>query len=246
MARILKKDINTSFFHIMVQGINKEYIFNSQDNKKKYIKILQETKEKIDIVILAYCIMNNHTHFLFHEKEINQLVKFMHRANLLYAKYYNKQYNRVGYVFRDRYKMQPIYTEKHLYSCVKYIHNNPVKANICDKPGDYDYSSYSKNIFYTDTELEKNIRKIMCAEDSQESDSDSFTFLEIEQNNEEKCKRLLDKMIKRDNIVQDDLKKDKELLKKIVKELKYNYNISFRTMEKIIGIGRETLRKMIQ
>ena len=92
MARILKKDINTSFFHIMVQGINKEYIFNSQDNKKKYIKILQETKEKIDIVILAYCIMNNHTHFLFHEKEINQLVKFMHRANLLYAKYYNKQY----------------------------------------------------------------------------------------------------------------------------------------------------------
>ena len=245
MTRILKKNINTSFFHIMVQGINKEYIFNSQEDKKKYMKIIEETKEEINIVILAYCIMDNHTHILFHEKEIEQLSKFMHRANLLYAKYYNKKYNRVGYVFRDRYKMQPIYTEKHLYSCVKYIHNNPIKAYLCDKPENYKYSSYRKNIFYTGTEIEKNVRKIILAKDEQENEADEFDLLEMEQDKEEKCKELIDKMITEKNIAQDNLRNDRELLREIVKQLKYNHDISFRTMEKVIGIGRETLRKMI-
>lgn len=245
MARIPKKDMNTSFFHIMVQGINKEYIFNSQEDKKKYMKTMKEIKEEIDIMILAYCIMDNHTHILFHEEEINQLVNFMQRVNLLYAKYYNKKYNRVGYVFRDRYKTQPIYTEKHLYSCVKYIHNNPVKANLCDKPEKYNYSSYCKNIFYTNTELEKNVRKIIMGNDYQEDELDEFDFLEIEQNKEERCKEILDKIITKNSIVQDDWKNDREWLKEIVKELKCNYDISFRTIEKVIGIGRETLRKMI-
>lgn len=60
MARIRKENITTSFFHIMVQGINKEYIFNSNEDRNQYMKIMKETKEKIDIKILAYCIMNNH------------------------------------------------------------------------------------------------------------------------------------------------------------------------------------------
>ena len=67
MARVCKKNINTSFFHIMVQGNNKEYIFNSVKDINQYMKIMKDTKEKIDIIILAYCIMNNHAHILFHE-----------------------------------------------------------------------------------------------------------------------------------------------------------------------------------
>lgn len=112
MARIRKENMNTSFFHIMVQGINKEYIFDSIKDRNQYLKIMKETREKIDIAILAYCVMSNHTHILFHEQKIENLTKYMHRVNLLYAKYYNKKYNRVGYVFRDRYKTQPIYSER--------------------------------------------------------------------------------------------------------------------------------------
>ena len=154
MARIRKENITTSFFHIMVQGINKEYIFNSNENINKYMKIMKETKEKTDIMILAYCIMSNHAHILIHEQNIENITKYMHRVNLLYAKYYNKKNNRVGYVFRDRYKTQPIYSEKHLFTSVRYIHNNPVKANICEKANEYKYSCCYNYIFYTYTELE--------------------------------------------------------------------------------------------
>lgn len=115
MSRIQKENIKTPFFHIMVQGNNKEYIFNSTEDVNKYLEIMKKTKEKIAIIILEYCVMNNHAHLLFHEEDTKKLTQYMHRVNLLFAKYYNKKYNRVGYVFRDRYKTQPIYSEKHLY-----------------------------------------------------------------------------------------------------------------------------------
>ena len=31
-----------------------------------------------------------------------------------------------------------------MYNCILYIHNNPVKAEICKQAGDYKYSSYKK------------------------------------------------------------------------------------------------------
>ena len=89
MSRIPKKYMNTSFFHIMIQGINKEYIFKEEKDIKKYIKIIKETKEEIEgiaLQIVAYCIMNNHVHLLIYTNDKQCLTKFMHRTNLMYAK----------------------------------------------------------------------------------------------------------------------------------------------------------------
>ena len=238
--------MNTSFFHIMSQGINKEYIFNSEDDKEKYMRIMKDTKEKIPIIILAYCVMNNHIHILFNEKNVEQLTKYMHKVNLLYAKYYNRKYDRVGYVFRDRFKVQPIYTEKYLCTCVKYIHDNPVKANICQKAQEYKYSSCVENKFDEGTKIENNIRKLIYLQNISKNTYDEFTFLEVERDKLEICKEVFENLIKQEEIKQEDLINNKELLRTIVKKMKDNYKISFRTMEKVIGIGRETLRRIIQ
>ena len=40
MPRIARKDYNTSFFHIMIQGIRKEYIFESDKDKDMIIERL--------------------------------------------------------------------------------------------------------------------------------------------------------------------------------------------------------------
>lgn len=244
MARIRKENINTSFFHIMVQGINKEYIFESKEDINKYIQIMLETKEKINIMILAYCIMNNHAHILFHEEKVENLTKYMHRVNLLYAKYYNKKHNRVGYVFRDRYKTQPIYSEKHLYTCVKYIHNNPVKANICKRAEEYKYSSYYHNIFNTGTELEENIRKNMYTSETDLNKEEKFILMEDNQNKQEICKEIIKEFLVENNITKEELYRNEELISLIIRKLKDGNDISFRMIENTLGINRKRLRKI--
>lgn len=221
MPRFPRKHIKTSFFHVITQGINKSYIFDKSEDIKYYIKLIYKLSKEHEIEIIAYCIMNNHAHMLIKTKKSDELSKYMQRLNCTYARYYNKKYDRVGYVFRDRYKSEGIYDEQHLYNCIKYIYDNPVKAGICSKAKDYPYSNY----------------KIITKEIKE-----NYTFMDID-NDFKICKELIQNFLNENDMDINDLKKNKRKLKELIVILKMEYNISLRKISEETKIGRETIRK---
>lgn len=142
-ARIL---LEGKICHHIVQGINKEYIFEEKDDKNKYLSLLKKYYKKYNIDIICYCIMDNHTHLILYSNSIKNISSFLEIINSAYGRYYNKKHNRVGYVFRNRFKSILIKTRKQLCTCIKYIHMNPVKANIVKRESEYEYSSYNDYI----------------------------------------------------------------------------------------------------
>ena len=66
----------------------------------------------------------------------------MRRVNSRYATNFNTKYNYIGHLFQDRYKSQLIENDKYVLSASKYIHLNPVKANMVKNPEEYKWSSY--------------------------------------------------------------------------------------------------------
>lgn len=142
MPRISRETFSSGFFHVMVQGINKEYIFKEKENKEKYFYLMKKYYPKYQLKIISYCIMNNHVHLILYAEDIGEISAYMHKINSIYAMDYNKHLQRVGYVFRDRYKSQYIYDKEYLHKCIKYIHMNPVKAKIVSEQNEYKYSSY--------------------------------------------------------------------------------------------------------
>ena len=130
------------FFHIMVQGINKDYIFKKNIDKEDYLSLLLRYRKDFNVTLLAYCIMDNHAHILIYTDEIYELSRYMGRINSRFARNYNIANERVGYVFRDRFNSQYIDTNDYLLKCLNYIHMNPVKAKIVERPEEYVYSSY--------------------------------------------------------------------------------------------------------
>ena len=110
MSRQSRNSLNTDYYHVMTQGVNKSYIFEKTEEKNMYIKYMNELKEEIDIKIIAFCIMGNHAHLLINCSNVNKLSLFMKRLNGKYGMYYNWKYQRVGIVFRNRYNCQGIYT----------------------------------------------------------------------------------------------------------------------------------------
>ena len=221
MPRFPRKHIKTSFFHVITQGINKSYIFDKSEDIKYYIKLIYKLSKEHEIEIIAYCIMNNHAHMLIKTKKSDELSKYMQRLNCTYARYYNKKYDRVGYVFRDRYKSEGIYDEQHLYNCIKYIYDNPVKAGICSKAKNYPYSNY----------------KIITKEIKE-----NYTFMDID-NDSKICKELIQNFLNENDMDINDLKKNKRKLKELIVILKMEYNISLRKISEETKIGRETIRK---
>ena len=91
MPRIPRMYLNTEYFHVITQGINKSYIFDSPTDIKYYIKSMYDIKEKYNIEIIAYCIMNNHAHILIKCALIKNLSEYMHDLNTRYGCYYNKK-----------------------------------------------------------------------------------------------------------------------------------------------------------
>ena len=222
MPRSPRNYLNTSFFHVMSQGINKEFIFNNAVDIKFYIKNMYEIKDKYHIEIIAYCIMNNHTHLLIKTNIIKNLSQYMHCLNTKYGLYYNKKYNRVGYVFRDRYKAEGIYSEKQLYHCIKYIFNNPVKAGICNKAEEYEFSNYKK--------MKDNYEE------------EEYDFIDVKEDKREIGRKIVNDFLKQKGLQLKDLETNKQNLKELLILLRKKHNISFRIISDIIHINREKLR----
>lgn len=256
MPRIARKNMTMPFFHLMTQGINKEYIFENNSEKVEYEKLILLQKKELNVNILAYCIMDNHAHILIRVKEVENMSNFMHKINSQYATYYNKKHHRTGYVFKNRYKSQMINSLKHLYRCIDYIHDNPVKAGICETREQYKFSSYS-NLYQNNQikaikSLEKQLKESFINEsknvevDETKTNYDDENMIFLEDTYEDKksiCEHEIKKYMKEKQIDKLNLLEDRENLKKLVDRLRTK-NISYRIMAEHLGIGRETLRKL--
>ncbi len=232
MPRIARNNYQSKFFHIMTQGINKEHIFQKNTYKEYYLELLKHKLRDNDIKLISYCIMDNHAHILLFVPAIKHLSEMMSSVNTKYAMFYNNNLQRCGYVFRDRYKCEMIMDKTHLQNCIKYIHDNPVKAGICSNPIDYEHSSYRDyfndkvcgeviSIVYGDNYNYKNILS---------GDVGDYKFIEIKDNYlnyDIEIKKLLEN----NNIIDMDYY---NTMYRLICELKMNGNLNnIEIMEKL-------------
>lgn len=210
----------SNFFHIMVQGDEKKFIFSKNYQKEKFIYLLKRNAFRNNVLVISYCIMDNHAHILVYSPEIERISKMMSQSNTSYGLYFSKERKTVGHVFRDRYKSEPIYDKSYLSNCIKYIHQNPVKANIVKFCNEYPYSSFNEylsQINAFDTEL-----KEIC----NFTDTD---FLDIIMN------------WKTDINYMDD--EEKESISLVFNEIKSRYNLNSLTDKEILEIYEELKRR---
>jgi len=128
-------------YHITSRGNRKSKLFKDKEDYKTYLGIIRGSKHKYNFKVYTYCLMTNHIHLQLQTEEI-EIWKIMRRINLHYAKYFNNKYDLVGHVFEGRYRSSIIENDYYQLLTSRYIHLNPVKADIVDDPQEYYWSSY--------------------------------------------------------------------------------------------------------
>jgi putative transposase len=128
-------------YHITSRGLRKSPLFYDDYDRYKYLDLLKEAIEQYPFHLQAYCLMTNHIHLQIESIETtpSQILKLLHTK---YAKYFNKRYDFSGHVFESRYGSELITAIDYELEVNRYIHLNPVKANLVKKPEDYRWSSY--------------------------------------------------------------------------------------------------------
>ena len=92
-----------------------EYSFKKEEVNK--------IKEPL-VVIVAYCLNQNHFHFILTPISDGGIQKFMHRLGTGYTMFFNEKYKRSGSLFQGRYKAVHIETNEYLIHLSAYVNLN--------------------------------------------------------------------------------------------------------------------------
>lgn len=261
MARYARKLSKTSIYHAMIRGNERKNIFCATEDKERFMETLIKMKANDEYEIIAFCIMDNHAHLLIKELK-DSIQRSMKRIEVSYTIYFNKKNNRVGHLFQDRYKSEPIETDQYILECTRYIHKNPVKAKMVNTAKEYIWSSFNNymgndekypGLVNTDMILgmfAQDAKKAIKAFTVFSDQSSDVKFVEAEEEDKEpqfilptEVKNKIMKILADENLKVENLigMKDKLLRNEILKRIKEESNFSVRDLAKYLKVSKDII-----
>ena len=142
MPRQARLDAPGTLHHVIIRGIEKRSIVKDQYDRKDFVERLAILATETETAIFAWALLSNHAHILLRSSDAG-LSHFMRRLLTGYAINYNLRHKRHGHLFQNRYKS--IVCEEDAYFCelIRYIHLNPLRANLVHNLADLDQYLWS-------------------------------------------------------------------------------------------------------
>jgi len=141
MARPLRIEFESAWYHVMNRGAGRQDVFISDAQRERFLELLGDLADRFGVETHAYCLMDNHYHLLLHTP-LGNLGRGMRHLNGVYTQYFNRDQVHDGALFRGRYKAILVDADEYLLHLTSYIHRNPLEAGIVERLSDYRWSSY--------------------------------------------------------------------------------------------------------
>lgn len=126
--------------HITQRGNRREDVFFSDSDRETYLEWLQSYCEQHDVRIQAYCLMTNHIHLIATPHTAEGLQKVLKPLHMRYAQRINRRKGWKGHLWQGRFFSSPL-DDQYLWSAIRYVERNPVRANMVKRAEDYAWSS---------------------------------------------------------------------------------------------------------
>jgi len=237
-------------YHIVLRGINRQDIFYDDDDYQRFIETVHQMKAEEQFSVYGFCLMTNHVHLLIRENT-DSISRIMSRIGTSYAYWYNRKYGRSGHVFQGRYSSECIEDDSYLLTAVRYIHNNPFKAGIVQRPEDYNWSSIHS--YYGEREYPAGFTepRMVLGIFNEEPEKAMAGFKEfMEHDNDDKCLEDEAKQRKTDNEVKAEIEKlmngepvgrlqalERTKRNEILRKVKQTDGVSLRQIARVTGIS---------
>ncbi|KLU63915.1 transposase IS200 like protein [Desulfosporosinus acididurans] len=264
MTRLQRRYSNSGCYHIMLRGNERKNIFLDDEDRQRFINIVNKKQTDNMLILYAYCLMDNHVHLALKDTNNDVSISLKGIATS-YAMHFNKKYGRVGHVFQGRYRSEVIENDRSLLAVIRYIHQNPQKAFLVQRAEQYQWSSYQ---WYLDRNREGStivdvlyILK-MFAEDqkdainefikfSNENNKDTNPYLDDNEGNGT-IRTIQDGKVYLHNYLNqnwsemslDMIKTEKNFRTSVIRNLRTNTNLSVVSIAKLLGINRGMVERV--
>jgi len=126
--------------HITQRGNYQQDVFVDAEDRRRYLIWIREYSMKYNLSILAFCLMQNHVHFIAIPNESDSLAKTFNIAHMRYSQYFNKKLRQRGHLWQGRF-YSCVLDEPHLILAARYVERNPVRAGLVKEPWQWEWSS---------------------------------------------------------------------------------------------------------
>jgi putative transposase len=131
-------DYETFRFYLYIYLKPLKTVLEQYENLPFRLQIKNLHKE---IDALAYCLMPDHFHLLLKQTSKDGVSKLMKQVTNAYTEYYNKKYHTSGPLVQGRYKATTLEKDSYLLQVARYIHLDPVLAQLAPTAQEYTWSS---------------------------------------------------------------------------------------------------------
>jgi len=253
VARQARVKSKSGIYHIILRGINRQTIFEEDEDKFKFLECLRYYRDICDYAVCGYCLMDNHVHLLIKEKE-EQIATIMKKIGVRYVSWYNRKYDRCGHLFQDRFKSEVIEDDAYLLVVLRYLHRNPLKAGLVQSLSEFHFSSYCEYV---------NIARIIDSSfilemfsTNSELARKSFVRFMNESSENDDCLEYQEQVTKKDEEVRVIIQKcanvgipqELQAMKKperdaILREIKKVQGITTRQLARLTGISQSVIAR---
>lgn len=253
MPRKPREKSGTGIYHIMMRGINKQTIFQDDEDRSVFLERLETCKQKSQYKLYGYCLMSNHVHLLMRETKepISSAIK---RICGSYVYWYNDKYARCGHLFQERFKSEPVEDDAYFLVVLRYIHQNPLKAGLAKTVSESPWTSYHEYVRGSSRIVDIDFGLDLFSQDRTQALKQFVAFMN--EQNDDQCLDLSERVKVSDEEVRDYLRKlgvvnagmlqhmDREARNYILARLLELEGVSIRQLSRITGIPKSVIARV--
>jgi len=129
MPRGPRLDAPATLHHVMVRGIERRRIFESDRDREDFLDRLGRIIQEGGASCFAWVLIPNHAHILLRTGAA-PLAGMMRRLLTGYAVSFNLRHQRSGHLFQNRYRSIVCEENAYMLELVRYIHLNAIRAGL--------------------------------------------------------------------------------------------------------------------
>lgn len=119
--------------HVTQRGVRKMQTFHRTEDYELYLALLRRNLRAAHVDLWSHNLMPNHVHLILVPSTVDGLSIAMREAHRSYAHAVNKRMGWKGHLWQERFYSCPM-SRLHLYRCLRYVANNPVRAGLVSDP----------------------------------------------------------------------------------------------------------------
>ena len=122
-------------FHVLNRGVGRQTLFETNGDYDAFVSLLEQGRRRIEMRILAFCVMPNHWHLVLWPEHDDSLSEYMHWLTFTHTRRWHSRRGTTGTgpIYQGRFKSFPVQEDEHFWAVCRYVERNALRANLCTR-----------------------------------------------------------------------------------------------------------------